>query len=82
MFWGVEYCYGCDRPATIDTLKEEEWINVDGHLFCPQCQEEMEKCWLCDEPNWLDIEWPKDDEGNTICPDCEEALRAKRKEIK
>lgn len=70
------YCHGCDRAAERVRLLREEWLNVYGYWFCPQCQESIERCVICDEPNWLDHDWHTEPDGGLICPDCEEAMRA------
>lgn len=78
MFYGVTYCHGCDRPGTAEDLRAEEWLSVEGHWFCPACQESIERCDICGEPNWLDHEWHNEGDSGTICPDCREIMKNER----
>lgn len=75
MFYGVTFCHGCDRPATAEDLLRDEWISTDGYWFCPECQNNIEKCVICGEPNWLDNEWKINPDGGIICPDCERMVQ-------
>lgn len=80
MFYGITYCHGCDRAGTAEELRNQEWLNVDGHWFCPQCQESIERCVICDEPNWLDNDWHTEPDGGLICPDCLEIIKKDKEE--